>query len=632
MIRFTITPIARGCRQAVMVAFLAGLLAADARAADIPVTTTADSGAGSLRQALTQAQSGDRIVFNIPGTPTIPLLSDLPPVSTDISFANQNAIDVTIDRNGFGPLSFTGSQANPIILVINTSGSPSPDADIVASAATTVFGSGAVSGNLEIAGALSPGASPAAGNVGTFDVTGNLDVSSAEVQVDLSTNGGSPSSDLIVVDGIATVTDATLVPSFVGDQFEIGQQFLVLDSTNPIVGSFANQADAFQLPNNPFLEAVQDTSLSDDDFGFLIMDNGLPFTSVVSGCNQTSAAGLLDQLHASATPPTSVLALRNGTTNDVLLAVNQLSGSIYPSLIGAEINHVQMGVESARNMMVRQILSCRVGLVPWIRGYGISGEVDADQCQTVGYRHEVGGIELGCGVGSTYGLHAQIFSHLAFGQLKTRGVDQKANINSYRLGGSLAYVFDNVYVLAAGGGGVQNYDVRRSLSAFEGSSQASSSFDGSTRFGYGEIAYAKTFSPYMAMHYTQVELDSITESGDPYYALRNNGGVGDSLRGILGVAYQKSGCTSCGPATTRLRFGWLHEYLDESETFVSQIPVNSTPVGPLVDQGVSAGRDWGFARVQVDLGTVLNGDLSIAYEGQYNTRSSFNWLLVGWTY
>ena len=127
-------------------------------------------------------------------------------------------------------------------------------------------------------------------------------------------------------------------------------------------------------------------------------------------------------------------------------------------------------------------------------------------------------------------------------------------------------------------------------------------------------------------------MDSITESGDPYYALRNNGGVGDSLRGILGVAYQKSGCTSCGPATTRLRFGWLHEYLDESETFVSQIPVNSTPVGPLVDQGVSAGRDWGFARVQVDLGTVLNGDLSIAYEGQYNTRSSFNWLLVGWTY
>ena len=59
---------------------------------DIPVTNTLDSGAGSFRDALSAAISGDHIVFQIPSTDpnfnaatgswTIPLLSALPPVFT----------------------------------------------------------------------------------------------------------------------------------------------------------------------------------------------------------------------------------------------------------------------------------------------------------------------------------------------------------------------------------------------------------------------------------------------------------------------------------------------------------------------------------------------------------------------
>jgi len=51
---------------------LAWLLAADGSAATFTVTTTADSGPGSLRQAITDANAtvpGDTIVFNIPGAP-----------------------------------------------------------------------------------------------------------------------------------------------------------------------------------------------------------------------------------------------------------------------------------------------------------------------------------------------------------------------------------------------------------------------------------------------------------------------------------------------------------------------------------------------------------------------------------
>jgi hypothetical protein len=89
MIRSTVTPYVRSRRRsAALLSLLTMLFVTDVHAADILVTTTADSGAGSLRQALTAAQSGDRVVFNIPGTPTIQLLSDLPTVTTNISFAN----------------------------------------------------------------------------------------------------------------------------------------------------------------------------------------------------------------------------------------------------------------------------------------------------------------------------------------------------------------------------------------------------------------------------------------------------------------------------------------------------------------------------------------------------------------
>src|SRR5689334_23983839 len=62
----------------VLPALSAGLLlfgSARAVAATITVTTTADSGAGSLRQAILDAASGDTINFSLPANSTITLTS-----------------------------------------------------------------------------------------------------------------------------------------------------------------------------------------------------------------------------------------------------------------------------------------------------------------------------------------------------------------------------------------------------------------------------------------------------------------------------------------------------------------------------------------------------------------------------
>ncbi len=126
MFRFSLAPLRRLRKRRELVALLSfTMLAASAGAADILVTTNSDTGAGSLREAFTAAAAGDVIVFDIPTSPTITLLSDLPTLDVDISFANDNVPPVTIDRNGFAALDLTGGLVDPTaLLVVDTSGAP----------------------------------------------------------------------------------------------------------------------------------------------------------------------------------------------------------------------------------------------------------------------------------------------------------------------------------------------------------------------------------------------------------------------------------------------------------------------------------------------------------------------------
>ena len=627
-------------RLALSIALTLGMQALPARAEDVFVTTNADSGAGSLREAFETANSGDVIVFDLPGAaPVITLASALPTFVGDVSFRNDGAFDVDIDRNGNGALTFSSGAVDPTGLILIDGGGASADADIVTAPNSTVYGDAVLSGNLTSPGTISPGATAATGSFGTFEVTGDFDASNSTVNLDIRSEGG-VQSDLIIVGDTLTVSDAVMNPTFTGDDYEVGDQFTVLQA-NTISGAFANAGDIYAMPNNPFLQAIEDATLAANQFGFVIEDNDVDFEAVASGCNQSSAARVLDELRMEAVPLASISSLRNGSTEQVNSAIEQLSGSIYPSLIGAEINHIQHNLESVCNRVALQPLAPRISnaLIAWARAYGISGQVDRDQCQTVGYSQVVGGLELGAGLRRTDGLAFYTFAHLADSQVKTREITQSADIASYRIGGLFEYIGESFYAIASGGAGTQNYDVWRSLDAFEGSEFAESSFDGSSQFGFFELGTtlangSVVWVPHVGLHTTRVKLDAVSETGDSDFALTNGGGAGDSLRSVFGLSANQSGGTPLGLATTRVRLGWMHEYLDESETFQSQIAYTAVPTSSLEDRGVSAGRDWAVLRAQVDMGVILGGQFTTAYLGQYNSRSAFSTGLIGleWTY
>ena len=406
-----------------------------ARAADVVVTSDADSGAGSLREAIGIANSGDVIVFDIPGpAPVIALVTPLPQLSGDISFRNDGAVNVVIDRNGNAAWQFSGGTIDPTGLNFVDGGVPSVDADVITTADTTMIGDAIFNGNLTSPGTIAPGTTAAVGSFGTFEVSGDFDASNSTIAVDIEPG----QSDLVRVGGITTLTGALLTPTFSGDAFFAGQSFTIVDAGG-IVGAFTNATDVYALPNQPFLEAIQDTALPANQFGFLIQDNGASFQTVVTGCNQTSAAIVLDELQALGTIP-AVTALRNGTADTVAMAIDQLSGSIYPSLIEAEINHIQSNIASVRDRVSLQGLDAhRAKRVFWTRGYGVSGQASRDDCRTIGYRQEIGGLELGMGLRGVNGWSFYTFAHMADTVINSREVSQQADVESYRIGGLVEY-------------------------------------------------------------------------------------------------------------------------------------------------------------------------------------------------
>lgn len=598
------------------------------QSADIIVTSTNDSGAGTLREALTTAVSGDRIVFNIPGggTQTITLASPLPNVTRNVTFSNPGSL-VSINRGVNAGLNIVGSVVNPTGLSFTPAGVTN---DISATPTSRIFGSGEVIGNVQSNGTIAPGTTAAAGSIGTLTVTGNLDASNSTIELDV-TGDTTLLNDQIIVTGTTDISGATLNPIFRGSNYEIGDTITVLESDGALTGDFVDTGE-FQLQNNPFLEA-EDAKVG-NEIRLTIQDNELNFAQVVQGCNNIAAAAAFDEIRSL--PGLDVL--RNGSTQQVATVVNQLSGSIYANLLDAEIQHMQMNLNSIRDRVVMELDHPRDLDITkaWARGYGMDGQVGVDDCLTEGYHQQTGGLELGAARFNTNGLAIHGFAHLANSDLNNGDAGQNADIGSYRGGGAIQYVGARAYAVGMAGGGGQTYDVQRSLAAVPGASSVESSFGGLSRYGYVELGTMlgggpTLWLPHIGLQSLYTDIDSAREDGDANFGLNVNGNDFNSLRSLVGIDLQQSAPTELGPATTRIRVGWFHEYLDDNITLANQFQ-SADATTPFTSDSVDAGRDWASIGVQLDWMTIFGGRLSGGYQGFYNSDTTFHLGTIGSTW
>lgn len=78
---------------------LSSVAAWPAPAKTITVTNTNDSGAGSLRGAITSASSGDTIKFHLPAYPATIALSSVLPINTSLTISGPGAASLAVSGN-----------------------------------------------------------------------------------------------------------------------------------------------------------------------------------------------------------------------------------------------------------------------------------------------------------------------------------------------------------------------------------------------------------------------------------------------------------------------------------------------------------------------------------------------------
>lgn len=598
-------------------------------AEDIVVTSINDSGAGTLREAITNAAAGDRIVFNITGPATITLSSDLPEMTDSISFTNQNVAPVTIDLNGRSPLNFTGGVIDLGELRVINSVNPE---EIVLDTSTTWIGGGEqITGDIIARGIVMPGSSNGNGSVAEMDIDGALTADDSTLRMDIHGGAATP-NDRIDVTGTASIDNATLRPFFMGSDYSIGDTFTLM-STGGLSGTLANSAEVFQLPNNPFLEAI--SNVGANDLSLILQDNGDSFVDALNGCNLTDAAAELDFLRGggSAAQMTAINQLRSESSMGVRQAAGQLAGALYPSLVDAQINEAHNTMHALRDRVLLQQSDLYTSghWSPWVRGYGMSLDTQVDHCPAEGYRRTIGGVEIGTGYIAPVGLGVHGFVQIGAADTNMMGLGQEADTDLYRFGGAAQYVGERFYVFGSGGYGYQDHSIDRSMSVLQTGTSAQSDLDGNDQFASIEVGSVMSSDDWLWLSFislqgAQADLGAASETGDSDFVLDTTAIDGQSLRTTVGCSLAGTNATQLGPATTQLRFGWMHEYLDDQQMTIATVRANGNDMNT---RSAETGRDWLSLGAQLDWGMILGGQMTFAYQGNLNSKSTFQSGLVG---
>jgi hypothetical protein len=198
-------------------ALSAGLLLFGSRhaaAATLTVTNTSDSGAGSLRQAILDAVSGDTINFSLPANSMITLTSAELSINKSLIITGPGADTLTVQRSAAGGTSdfrifdITGMSdvtISGLTIANGRSGAGDGGGILNAGSGTVTVTDSTISGNVTTSGngaglsnsgtmrvtntTFSGNSSTGGGNGGGIDNEGTLDVSNSHVTGNSTTNG-----------------------------------------------------------------------------------------------------------------------------------------------------------------------------------------------------------------------------------------------------------------------------------------------------------------------------------------------------------------------------------------------------------------------------------------------------------
>ena len=197
---------------------------------------------------------------------------------------------------------------------------------------------------------------------------------------------------------------------------------------------------------------------------------------------------------------------------------------------------------------------------------------------------------------------------------------------------------EHIWVSAIFGGGINEYDTNRRFS--DGSQDVSGSVDGATYggsvgFGY-EFALLNNASedklsivPNLYVSVSQFSRDSFTESGGRN-ALNVDSLGKTNLSTSLGAQLLYGTMLGDLPFMTEVSLGWLHQYMDPSESFDASF-ANGSREYSLTVNTPGVGQDAVTYSVGIGLEVIDGGTVYLDYQGQMRTNGFVaNGFNAGW--
>ncbi len=544
--------------------------------------------------------------------------------------------------SGAGTLSFTGGglllltgDASGFLGTTAVSGTLSVNGalggSVVVENGGTLMGSGSVGPTLVASGgAVAPGNS-----IGTLTVNGTLTFSpGATYEVEINATGA---SDLVLVNGTATLGGATVAGSAASGVYIAGTRYTILTATGGLSGTFGLATETLPFldfalsydPNTVYLDIVRDA---------------VPLTSAAVTRNQTATAVALDSLPEGNDVLEAVLS--QASLADAQQAFNALSGEAYPSALSAL---------QGESLIVRRAVLDRARLAPAapVRAPLAYGATSGADVAPVGdtpaafWSQVFGAWEQISGDGNAASLSGTT-SGLIIGYDRTvsgSGADWRLGFaagyssSSYQVdarGASLSG--DNAHVAVYGGarlgalglrvGGAYEWsDISAGRSVLFPAFSESLSADMSARTGqvFGEAGYSLAFpgvevEPFAGLAYVDVHLGSFTEAGG-LAALTSAGTDAGVTYSTLGARFSVPLTLGTMSADIRGLLGWQHAFGDTtpqmSFAFASGSPAFSVA-------GVPIASDAALVEAGLDLNLSANAGLSVFYAGQLASSQTTN--------
>ena len=642
--------------------FASGLLlglANAGKAATFNVTTVADSGPGSLRQAFLDINAAGPGPHTIAFDPSLANQqiglnqnSPLPVVNTTVTFDGETMIysDTNISvqniiKQGNGEL-FINSPMTTSGVDIQTGKlsfyNPTLGGNATVGPNGTLGGDAQIQGLLFNNGTVSPGFSNYYGLIGAFDYV-QTPSATLEIWITETLQSGQVSAQNdMVLDGTLSVIARAGI-------YQPGYTYNILQAGNSLTGRFSNVVD-----NLAFFDIALD--YRPNEVWLTLVPSGNSFSNVAQTFNQQQLAGTFD---AQGGPPDYAAEMRMMSAEQIRQSLDQLSGEAYATgpqlqfqntsiVMHMLANHLyeagNLGTEtsSSRADYIDVVYHpgeddifefvCRSDKRPsssyWALGYGLGGNAQGDG-NASGLSYGQGGTLIGADHWLDDCTLAGLFGGYNYAQYNGTMLNQSVTANSGQFGGYLRRNYEGRrHVTVASGFSFDQYESSRTVNVGNAHATPRGDYDGWQSLTYGEYGRAFRFgatrmTPYVGLQYIYLRQNNFSETDGGTANLTVAGVDANSLRNILGMRIDRSFRSKNGRLLTpQVRAAWQHEYLDTDVLVNNTFGVSGG--GSFAARGLDLGRDW--AILGAGLGCKLSDQWSLAgnYDLFFNEYQTFH--------